>query len=174
MSNLLDDFLDRGFAGDANDALQKALRQRTTKVLRRRRRFRQFGFAGFAAACYAAGLATMWVLLPRPAAIVERPQQPLVIAENADQPAPVEAKLPEPAALYEFEAYTVPPEQRAAQLRKAGDLYLEQERDYASALRCYTQAFDAGGAKALEFSPDDNWLVMAIKNARRKEKDNGR
>jgi hypothetical protein len=168
MSNPLDDFLDGGFTGDANDALQHALRQRTTQVLRRRRRFRQFGFAGLAAACYAAGLATMWVVLPRPAAMVERPQQPLVIAENKNQ-APVEAKSPEPAAFYEFEAYTVPPEQRAAQLRKAGDLYLEQERDYASALRCYTQAFDAGGAKALEFSPDDNWLVMAIKNARRKE-----
>jgi hypothetical protein len=168
MSNRFDDFLDHDFTCDPKDTFKAALREQTTRVLRRRRRLRQLGFVGMAAACYAAGLATMWTLLPRPAATVDSPAQPLVIAATT-KPSPPEEKPAERPELYEFQAQTAPPAERAARLRKAGDLYLEQANDYASALRCYTQAFDAAGPQALEFSLDDNWVVMAIKNARRLE-----
>jgi len=174
MPNPLDDFLDRGFTCDPKDALRLALRQQTTRVLRRRRWLRQLTNVGLAAACYLAGLATMWFLVPRTTATGDSPPSPppLVIADNRSKPPQPEEKPPERPELYEFQAQTAPPAERAVQLRKAGDLYLEQDHDYAAALRCYTQAFNAGGDQALEFSPDDNWLVMAIKNARRKEKVN--
>jgi hypothetical protein len=109
--------------------------------------------------------------LPRQIPVIESTTQPLVIAD-AGKTLPPEEKPPQPPELYEFEAQLAPPAERAAQLRKAGDLYLEQANDYAAALRCYSQAFNAAGPEALEFSPDDNWLVMAIKTARRKEKGN--
>jgi hypothetical protein len=171
MPTPFDDFLDRDFTCDPKGTFKIALREQTTRVLRRRRRLRRFGFAGMAAACYAAGLATMWILSPRQITTIDAPTRPLVIAETI-KPSPPQEKPPQPPELYEFEAQTAPPAERAAQLRKAGDLYLEQANDYAAALRCYTQAFNSAGPQALEFSPDDNWLVMAIKNARRKEKGN--
>jgi hypothetical protein len=166
MTTPFDDFLDRDFTCDPKDTLKAAIREQTTRVLRRRRRLRQLGFVGMAAACYAAGLATMWTLLPRPTATVDSPTQPLVIADSRN-PSPPDEKTPVRPDLYEFQAQTAPPAERAAQLREAGDLYLEQSNDYANALRCYTQAFDAADPQALEYSPDDNWLVMGIKNTRR-------
>jgi hypothetical protein len=171
MADPLDDFLDKGFACDPNDGLKEAVRLRTTRVLRGRRRVRRLAIVGLAAACYLAGVATMWLLPPRLPVVADMAAKAVVIAENKIEPPPQE-KPPERPEIYEFEAQTAPPGERYAQLRKAGDLYLEQAHDYASALRCYGQAFDAGGVQALAFSPDDNWLVMAIKNARKKEKDN--
>jgi hypothetical protein len=171
MADPLDDFLDEGFACEPNDGLKAAMRLRTTRVLRGRRLVRQLALVGLAAACYLAGVATMWFLPPQLTAVADAPAKTVVIAENKIEPSPQE-KPPERPEIYEFEAQTAPPSERYAQLRKAGDIYLEQAHDYASALRCYRQAFDAGGEQALAFSTDDNWLVMAIKNARKKEKDN--
>jgi hypothetical protein len=166
-----DDFLDGGFKCEPNQSLKSAMRERTTRVLRRRRRARQLGVVGVAAACYLAGLATMWLFLPRQVTKGDTPAPTLIVADAGKLSEP-EIKPPLRPELYEFEAQTAPPAERAAQLKKAGDLYLEQAHDYASALRCYGQAFDAGGPQALEYSPDDNWLVVSIKNARRKEKGN--
>jgi len=171
MTDPLDDFLDRGFSCEANESLQVALRQQTTRVLHRQRQMRRLVIAGMAAACYAAGLATMWLLVPRTVATTDLVPQHVVIVERIATPPHLEEKLPESAAIQEKEALAKP-EQRATLLRRAGDLYLEKEQDIAAALRCYTQAFAAVGPEALEFSPEDNWLVMAIKNARRKERMN--
>ena len=38
-----------------------------------------------------------------------------------------------------------------------------------AALRCYGQALSYCEARELEFDPNDNWLIMALKNDRRKE-----
>jgi hypothetical protein len=58
---------------------------------------------------------------------------------------------------------------RAALLRQAGDRYLSDENDPEAALHCYTKSLNAGPGDGAKFSPDDNWLLMAIKNAREKE-----
>jgi hypothetical protein len=65
-----------------------------------------------------------------------------------------------------------PPPRRgdvAAVLLRAGDHFLNEEGDPAAALRCYSGALNAGSEDDAKFSPDDNWLLMAIKNAREKE-----
>jgi hypothetical protein len=169
MSDPFDDFLDNGFKCETNDALKNAIRARTNAMLRRRRFVRRLAFVGLAAACYLAGMTTMWLLAPQTATIGEVPAQPVIVAENKRAPEP-ETELPERPEIYEIEAQNAQGAERFAQLRKAGDLYLSLEHNYASAVRCYSQAFDAGGEQALEYSPDDNWLVMVIKNARRKDK----
>jgi hypothetical protein len=63
------------------------------------------------------------------------------------------------------------PDERAELYRQAGDRYLEAEADPEAALRCYGRSLDAGGAEGLTVALDDNWLLMAIKDARRRESD---
>jgi hypothetical protein len=55
--------------------------------------------------------------------------------------------------------------------RRAADRYLEEEGDVGSAVRCYGRALDEGGGRDLAIAPGDSWLLMVIKNARQKEKD---
>jgi hypothetical protein len=59
--------------------------------------------------------------------------------------------------------------ERPELLLRAGDRYLKENNDPEAALRCYTKALNAASADDLKFSPQDNWLLMAIKNAREKE-----
>jgi hypothetical protein len=61
-------------------------------------------------------------------------------------------------------------ERRTEQYLRAGAEYLKEESDPQSALRCYRQALDAGSDADLVVRPDDDWLLMAIKDARKKEK----
>jgi hypothetical protein len=71
--------------------------------------------------------------------------------------------------VYEWQAFDSG-EDRAEQYLRAGADYLMEESDPQSALRCYGQALDAGGQTSLAVRPDDDWLLMAIKDARKKEK----
>jgi len=140
--------------------LRQSLLAQTTRQLRRPRRLRLVALAAALAACYGAGLLTMYLLRPAPApAVVVAPEPP---PPEVTQPAerPVVAEKPsEPPD----------PSQRAALLRQQGDRYLNEENDPESALHTYTKALNAGSADDAKFSPDDNWLLMAIKNAREKE-----
>jgi hypothetical protein len=86
----------------------------------------------------------------RPAAVGERP-----------------AAQPEPALALEWKALDRPQEAKRL-YRQAGERYLEEE-DYAGAVRCYGGALDAGAAEDLEVAPDDDYLLLAIKLARKKE-----
>ncbi|HYV36461.1 MAG TPA: hypothetical protein VE988_12190 [Gemmataceae bacterium] len=172
MPDPLDDFLDRSFSCDPPEGLQIALRQKTTRMLTRQRWLRRLALAGAAAACYVAGLATMWLIPPRTTIIQSEPppNPPVVIVEKQiEQPLVVDVNQPEKAIVYEWKAHDEP-NNRAANFFKAGDLYLVQENDAEGALRCYRQALDAGGLQALELTPDDTWLVSALKNARLKER----
>jgi hypothetical protein len=62
------------------------------------------------------------------------------------------------------------PRRRAELYREAGDRYLSAESDPESALRCYTAALDAGAGADRAVAPADSWLLMALKDAREKEK----
>jgi len=170
MNHHPDDFLDRDFTCDPREALKNALLRRTTLIIRRRHHLRRAGIAGLAAACYLAGIATTWFVVPRAAVRDNTISPPVLVAENPPKPSPPPEQPPERPEVYELQALTAAPAERSMKFRKAGDLYLSQSSDYASALRCYTASFNAAGDDALEFSPDDNWLVMAIKNARYRER----
>jgi hypothetical protein len=61
------------------------------------------------------------------------------------------------------------PAGRPALYRRAADCYLNDEADPQSALRCYAAALDEAGPDDLDLSAEDSWLLMAIKNARKKE-----
>jgi hypothetical protein len=53
---------------------------------------------------------------------------------------------------------------------QAGDRYLGEDGDVQSAVRCYGQALNLDDPAVLAIDPKDNWLLMAIKDARKKEK----
>jgi hypothetical protein len=168
MHEPLDDFLEPGVPCESSDSLRQALRTRTTGIVRWRRRFKKLSWAGALAACFMAGMATMYALDLRGGNVAEPVREMPTVAIKKVEPAPTEPP-PKPAKVIEQEA-RAQPERQVAQLRKAGAMYLEQEQDYAAALRCYAQALDGADDRMLEISSSDTWLEMALKNARRKEK----
>jgi hypothetical protein len=133
----------------------------TLPVLRRQHRLRRLGGAGVLLAAYAAGLLT--VLACRPP-VVEPP------VARGPSPAPAVAKpAPRPPAR-DLEWQAVDEPDSAAELyRQAGDQHLV-ESNPADAVRCYGNALDAGKAEDLEVSSEDSWLLIAIKQARKKER----
>ena len=150
-----------GPAAPAASALRTRLLAQTTSMVRRRRRLRQGLYLGALAAGLLLGVcAALW--WPRGEAIVITKLPP---PPEDRTPAP-----PAPSALAQEWRAVDATADRAKEFLAAGDRYLEEEQDAAGALRCYRQALDAAPAQALDFSPDDNWLVMALKDARRKEK----
>jgi hypothetical protein len=133
--------------------LRRRLLARTLAVLRRRRLVRRAAWAAAFAACYAAGvLTTHWL---RPA-----PQPALLVRFDFPQPQPPKEERPEPA----------PPTDPARALVRAADHLLTDGGDPLAALHGYTQVLDEGGPDALAISTDDSFLMMAIKDARKKEK----
>ena len=102
MNDPCDDFLDGGFECGGNDALKDALRRRTARVLSRKRLGRYVALAAMAAACYLAGMATMWLTR---APVVQSPAP--IIAEN--RPAPVvQPAIPDRPELHEAKAVAEP------------------------------------------------------------------
>lgn len=148
--------------GPAPDAaFREALLRRTTRALRGRKRFRRFAVAAAAvAACFAvAAVAPRFVSPPAPPPTSEGPAAAHPAGPDADPP----------ALVLEWRAFDRP-EQRADLYRRAGDLYAREEHDLEAAVRCYGNALDAGTDADLEIKPEDDWLLMAIKDARQKEK----
>jgi hypothetical protein len=149
-------------------ALRQELLAQTARALRRRRRGRQLAWAAALAACYAAGLLTMhWA--PKQATGSHTPD-----AFSSTDPAPQSQAVPPPAdgpgksaLLKEWAAVE---SGQAALFRDAGNLYLAEEGDLLAAVRCYGNALSVGTEADLAISPQDNWLLMAIKDARQKEK----
>ena len=146
--------------------LRQDLLERTTRALSKRRRLRTFAGALALAACAVAGLLTMHGVAPRGV----RPVVQRRPVERQERPAPGPA--PSAVAL-EWQALEGPG--RPAELyRQAGDRYLEEEGDPSAAVRCYGHALDAGGERDLAIAPEDSWLLMTIKAARQKEKDDAK
>jgi hypothetical protein len=148
-------------------ALRQTVLKRTTRILRHRRWSRRAAIAAALAACYAAGVASTYWL--RPTAPAE-----VIIVEKSPEPAPSPAATApheaEPSAIaLEWQAVESP-NKRVELYRLAGDRYLVESNDMEAALRCYRQMLNAGSEKDLVISPDDNWLLMALKDARLKEK----
>jgi hypothetical protein len=145
-----------------DESLRQQLFARTARVLRWRRRSRQLGTVGLALATCAAGL--LLVLGPFP------PEEPTALPRavvKAEVPPPPEEPT-SPVAL-EWRALEHPDE-AVRHYTAAADGYL-QVGDTTNAMRCYGNALDEGGSAALEANTNDTWLFLAIKQARKKERD---
>jgi hypothetical protein len=123
------------------------------------------------------GVLLSYLLFPRaapgPEATKQEQAQHPGNARQEPTPAPTPAVRvqvqPRPRDL-EWKAFDASDDKERVRLYfRAGNLYLEMNEDFESALRCYSQALTYCDARELELKPDDNWLVMALKTDRRKE-----
>jgi hypothetical protein len=127
---------------------------RTLGVLRRRRWLRRAGWAISLAACFAAGVTVTLAMQPAPKTLI-------VTVRETVTPTPAPApEADRPSVVAESD--------RPRVLRQAGDHLLADDNPLA-ALGCYTRALDAD-SDDLTISTDDSWLLLAIKDARLKEK----
>ena len=135
---------------------RRRLFDETTRELRRQCRRRRFASIGSLVGTYAAGILTVFALHP--------PEMPF---EREKPVAARTIKVMDSGADLEWLALEEPAEAPVL-YREAGNRHLA-DSDPASAVRCYGNALDAGSPEAAEVKDDDNWLLMAIKIARRKE-----
>ncbi len=170
----IETFLGQGFE-PTNEKLRIVIQQKTLGIIRRRRWLRRGSWLAGLAACYAAGILTMWIW-PKPQAnqqIVIASQQNAASQDDGD-PAPAKTKVPTPAPspesalAMEWQALDST-EKQPDLFRLAGDKYL-QENDIESATRCYRGALEGASDQDLMISIDDNWLLMSLKQAQQEEK----
>ncbi|MFO0965843.1 MAG: hypothetical protein U0793_09710 [Gemmataceae bacterium] len=157
----LDESLQPG--AEATPAFKETLFARTRRPLRLRR-WRRRLLHGVAAAClFGAGMAALAWLRPVPAPPPPVTSPPVVA--KADSP---KAEAPPAPQALEWRAFDQKPgPEKTSLLVAAGRKYLEEENDPAAAVRCYSGAVGRGGRP--EVSPDDDWLIMALKLDRKKE-----
>ena len=150
-----------------------ALLARTSRTLRWRRRGRRLSIAAGLAACYAAGLFSMLLLQAEPRIVVHekivyRPAE----TKSETQPqreTPTTPERPLTALALEWQAAENP--DRSVELyRRAGDRYFDAENDLVSAVRCYKRFLSECKAEELQIDPNDNWLLVTLKNARLEER----
>jgi hypothetical protein len=151
------------------DALRQSVLHRTTRVLRQRRWLRRGAVVLALSACFAAGAATTRVLTPPPSVVTVVVKEPAEPALPVPQVEPPQLEKEPTAIAMEWDALDHP-EKKVESYRRAGDRYLSESNDVQAAVRCYKQMLDAGTEKDWIISPDDNWLLMALKEARQKEK----
>jgi hypothetical protein len=145
------------------------------RVQRRRRWLVRGRRVAVVAACYAAGLASMWYWSgdhqPPLPVMAERPPgpelQPVV-------PSDVDPYRNDPPERLERWAFLQSGTKRMELYRRAGDEFLRRD-DVNAALRCYRRALDGGSAADLAVRADkDTWLLMSLKIARQKERPDAR
>lgn len=137
-------------------ATKRRILDATLRELHRQRRHSRVRATAALAAL--AAVLLLFALIPPPPCLVTRPRGVV-----ADEPV-VE---PTSAIALEWQALDRP-EQAKQAYRRAGERYVE-EGDFVGAVRSYGGAMDAGTAEDLETSPGDDYLLMAIKLARKKE-----
>ena len=154
------------------EELRRTVYAQTRRVFHRRRRLRQCAYGIALAASFAAGLLVMRVATP-----INPSPQPEEVVEKRDVPRPVEKPVaPEPdapALVREWQAFDSD-DRRAELYRRAGATYLQEESDPLSAVRCYANALDNGTEQDQNVSAHDDYLLMAIKIARKKERNDAK
>lgn len=160
-----DEFLESFSRVPPPSRLRLSILEETTHVVRQRRRRRRSLQAALVAASLilAVGLAR-WLAFPAPQP--EPPHNPGPLAHEKKSE-PIQA--PSTALAQEWQAFDAE-QDRSVQYLHAGHRYLQENYDPESALRCYRQALDAGEDASTEISVNDDWLLMALKLARQKEK----
>jgi hypothetical protein len=176
----LEDFLQHPPSLPADAVLRESLAERTASMLPKPRRRRWPTAAAIAASIV---LATVSAYFGFRAEKI-KPLPPKDIVHHKDEPRPEEKPKPPPEETkppvvskpvdprdLEWTAFDAPDDPERVRLYfQAGDLYLDKHQDYESAVRCYSQAIHYSEPQDLEFNPDENWLVMALKRDHRKEK----
>jgi hypothetical protein len=165
-----------------DERLRHVVFSRSTRLLRRRRRRKQFVMLSFLVAAFCAGFgsARLWnANPPLPGVPIEiattQPRSvtpPAVATEpklSAADGLPADKDPMVPAEVLERMAALLTSEKRAAYYRAAGDRYLTANDDLRSAIRCFKQALDAAPEMDRDISTEDNWLLMAMKKARQGE-----
>jgi hypothetical protein len=162
------DFLEEPLPAPVDAALRQRLLGQTTRILRRRKWRKRAGVAAALAACYLAGAVTVY-LLHAPA-----PAQTVVVTLESRSILPPRTNTATPSALVLENQALDSVQPRPELYRLAGDRYVAESGDLQSALRCYRQALDEASEQDLQIRPEDNWLLIALKEARQKEKENAK
>jgi hypothetical protein len=165
----------QGLGEQANERLRLAVQQKTLGVIRRRRWLRLGSWLAGLAACYLAGVLTMWMWPGSEAnqtvatAPAQSPPTQANLAPSAPEPKnPTMAQPPETALALEWKALDSM-EKQPDLFRLAGDKYL-QDNNIESATRCYRGALQGASDQDLKISVNDNWLFMSLKQAKQEEK----
>ena len=149
----------------ASAALRQSILGRTAGVLRRRRWTRRLAWAALLGICYLGG-----VMTPRPAT-GPAPAPGPEIARTPDRHAEI-GLLPSSddgtALTLEWQAVEAEAD-RAELFRRAGQRHLDREGDLLGAVRCYGHALEKPRPEDLTVHLEDDWLLMALKDARQKE-----
>jgi hypothetical protein len=149
----------------ADDGLRGTVLAQTIGVLRFRRRLKRCALAASLLGCYLAGVTTMGLLrtdspqLPgaEPPTIVKSEPTAPRPSQRASHAAKNQLAAKKPTA---FESW-----------RRVGDHYLNQSGDVSLAVAGYSEAIKLASVEERRISPErDNWLMMALKEARTKEK----
>jgi hypothetical protein len=151
-----------------NEALRRKVYTQTQRVLRRRRHLRKFAYALSLLAAFTVGAGVMRITAHTDSG-EQKNEGPPMAQKNPEADAPRSPDSNDSALDVEWTAFEST-DHRAELYRRAGDRYMEEQSDPLSALRSYGNALDNGTEKDLAISTDDNWLFMAIKDARLKEK----
>ncbi len=169
----LDDLLRSPPDVEGGLALRLRLLNQTTRTLRGARRRRVVAWATRLAACYVAGVLTVYWFAPKRIERIEIVRDvpapaPAVLTPAPVAPIPANPK-PTSAVAMEWKAFDAD-QHRSELYRQAGERYLREGADPASALRCYGQSLNGASDKDLAISANDDYLLMLVKNARQKEK----
>lgn len=144
----------------------------TSAVIRRRMWVRRVWQTAAVGLVFAAGVGVGWVGKPVPPT-PEPELLPVVVpvlipSEEPPSAGPVAARTP---AELELDAEQADGPASTELYRRAGDGFLTAGR-IESAVRCYR--LHLSGVRSAELMPDDSWLLVSLKNARRKEADRER
>lgn len=159
-------------ASGQTEEFRQALLLRTMRLVRRKVWVRRAAIVSALAACYVAGLLTMHWVAPRPSQMETQVTSAPSDEKKVDSVPKIEGLQPPAEAsaeILEQWGPLVDLDKRAALYRRAGDRYYADHSDLQGALRCYRLALDAGSQTDLQIAADDNWLLIALKEARNKE-----
>jgi len=145
--------------------ISERIEKQTTRVVRlrawRRRAWTVFAMAG----CFGLGIAVAGLLRREPARAIEGSS---LIA--LPTPAPIRSLTPHEL---ELQAEQAGDAERARIYLVAGRRYAADRGDWESAMRCYRHALDAAPGEVERIDPQsDDWLLIALKIERQKEKEN--
>lgn len=167
----LDRILSPSRPADETPAGKENVWRQMTAVLRWRRRLRQASRVGVIVLVYAAGVGSMWLMQPADSATPAVADNRLV--DPATIPVVKQPARPDSPAVMERLASRSTGSRCAALYRRAGDQYLDFG-DMAAAVRCYRRALEAGSTDDLVVDSSDSWLLISMKTARQKERNDVR
>ena len=158
-------------AGEPDDRLRATIRERTVRMIARRRWWRHGRQVALAAGLFAAGVGVGWAGKPSPPTLAA--PEPEVIAVPVL--VPVAPPSPPPAQYLTADRVELNAEQAADRViaarlyRQAGDLYLTDAGEPGQAARCYRLHLQHAGPAGLAVEPSDSWLLSSLKTQRRLE-----